>query len=486
MQSLSELVRESWNVEISPTEVNWLHLLLADWQVLADLSGSDLVLWLPTASGDYVAAAMCRAATATTVHIEDIIGLYAPQGRKAVLDRAVQTQKIQQSAGVHWAGTYSVTISYVPVVYEGRSIAVISRETNYSSPGIASTREQLESQAVDILCEMITRSEYPYDRTSSSGSRGAPRVVDGIILLDEVGGILHITPNANSCMRRLGISTNLVGKVLLNEITAVLRERYEITEVFTNVVLGRASWRVDVEVDGSAVVFRSLVLLKNGERVGAVLLLRDVTEMRRREQELMTKDATIREIHHRVKNNLQTVSALLRMQARRANSQETKDALQEAERRIETIAKVHEALSQNVDEAVDFDQLAESILRMAASVASTGAAAEVQISGEFGVLSADEAAALATVATELVTNAVSHGLAGSDGTVWVEAHRQEAELTVTVSDDGCGMNENTARTGLGMRIVEMMVKGELRGTVEWKPRPQGGTVVVINWKPATV
>lgn len=79
----------------------------------------------------------------------------------------------------------------------------------------------------------------------------------------------------------------------------------------------------------------------------------------------MTKDATIREIHHRVKNNLQTVSALLRLQSRRSSEDAVKVALAEAERRVQAIATVHAALSQNVDESVDFDEVARTIVRMA-------------------------------------------------------------------------------------------------------------------------
>ena len=102
---------------------------------------------------------------------------------------------------------------------------------------------------------------------------------------------------------------------------------------------------------------RAIPLIEGGQRTGAILLLRDVSELRRRERDLMTKDATIREIHHRVKNNLQTVAALLRMQARRLPDGEARAALDEAVRRVGTIAIVHETLSQGFDETVDFDEV---------------------------------------------------------------------------------------------------------------------------------
>ena len=76
-----------------------------------------------------------------------------------------------------------------------------------------------------------------------------------------------------------------------------------------------------------------------GEHIGALVLLRDVTDLRRRDRELVTKDATIREIHHRVKNNLQTVAALLRLQARRLDVPEARAALEEAVRRVGSVCR---------------------------------------------------------------------------------------------------------------------------------------------------
>ena len=163
----------------------------------------------------------------------------------------------------------------------------------------------------------------------------------------------------------------------------------------------------------------------------------------------MTKDATIREIHHRVKNNLQTVSALLRLQSRRSCEDAVKVALAEAERRVQAIATVHAALSQNVDESVDFDEVARTIVRMAGAIASTDHGVEVVTTGQFGTISADA----------IVRNGHRHRQAFAPG---------------------------TPMTGLGTQIVQQMVRGELRGSIEWTPREGGGTLVtlMINLDPA--
>ena len=183
-----------------------------------------------------------------------------------------------------------------------------------------------------------------------------------------------------------------------------------------------------------------------------------------------------------MKNNLQTVAALLRLQARRMTSPEAKEALEEAMRRVATIALVHETLSQTLDEAVEFDALVGRSLRLTADVASAGGQVRTRINGTFGMVPAEDATALALVLTELVTNAVEHGLAGSDGgTVEITAERDGEALRVVVADDGVGLTPGKgAGSGLGTQIVSTLVANELGGSIEWLPRDGGGTQVVVD------
>jgi two-component system, sensor histidine kinase PdtaS len=242
---------------------------------------------------------------------------------------------------------------------------------------------------------------------------------------------------------------------------------------------GETAWTRERRFSGA----RDIPLTEHGQRVGAVLLCRDVSELRRRERELITKDATIREIHHRVKNNLQTVAALLRLQSRRMSSPEAREALGEAMRRVATIALVHETLSQTLDESVPFDDLVGRSLRLAADVATEGAHVRTTVRGSFGSIPAEDATALALILTELVTNAVEHGFEGREsGTVEVIVDRQDDVIRVEVADDGSGLPEGRAGagSGLGTQIVSTLVTNEMRGTIEWSSREGGGTSVVIE------
>ena len=194
-----------------------------------------------------------------------------------------------------------------------------------------------------------------------------------------------------------------------------------------------------MEARGSTLSLRAIPVRHDEERVGAIVLCREVTELRHQEQELITKDATIREIHHRVKNNLQTVASLLRIQARRSNSEEARESLAQATRRVSAIAVVHDTLAQGLAQSVDFDEVFDRVLMLIAEVASTHHTRVHPIKrGAFGVLPSDYATPLALALTELVTNAVEHGLAGREGNVVITAHRAEEGLTVSVRDNGVG------------------------------------------------
>ena len=196
----------------------------------------------------------------------------------------------------------------------------------------------------------------------------------------------------------------------------------------------------------------------------------------------MTKDATIREIHHRVKNNLQTVAALLRLQARRLPEGDGRTALEEAVRRVGVIALVHDTLSHGFDERVDFDEIASRGLNAVVEVARAEHHIQAHIVGEFGMLRAEDATALAMILSELIQNAAEHGLSESGGSVEVAVRRSGEDghelLEVTITDDGAGLPEDfrPGQSGLGSQIVQSLVQ-DLRGRITWDAAKPRGTRV---------
>jgi two-component sensor histidine kinase len=479
--SLEELAAR--HAELSAADLDRLQLLLADWQLLADLSFSDLVLWLPTWNGSgYVAAAQMRPTTGPTVFADDLLGSFLPKGRRPVVDEAYALHTVVSSPGTHAL----VPSEAVPV--PGPAGGIIGVVARHSDPSVVRARSRLEESYVEVasrLTQMVCEGTFPFPGAIADAD-ASPRVGDGLATLDETGVVTYASPNALSAYRRLGLAADLVGASLAHTTARLAAGRGPVDEDLAVVAGGREPGDAEVEARGAVVLLRSIPLLAGSRRTGALVLLRDVTDVRRRERELVTKDATIREIHHRVKNNLQTVAALLRLQARRAVEPEARIALEEAVHRVGSIAIVHETLSMTPDEEVPFDLIADRLLAMVTEVARAhpdGAGSVVAVrEGTFGDFGAEVATPLALVLTELVQNAVEHGFAGTGGLVTVRPERLPGELRVVVEDDGRGLPEPfelDTSASLGLQIARTLLE-ELHGTLTLGRREAGGTRAEIG------
>jgi two-component system, sensor histidine kinase PdtaS len=483
--TLNDLARLA---RIAAPDVEWLHALVSDWQLLADLSFADLVLWAPVLDqAGWIALAQMRPTTGPTAFPDDIVGSRRSAGERPFLEAAMEERRICREGDPEWTIGVPVRHETIPVVHDGKVIAVIERSTNLSSARTPSRLDLAYLRAADDLAQMVAAGLFPCPGEEPALVR-SPRVGDGLLRLGRAGKVTYASPNALSAYRRLGLTADLVGREL-GPLTARLCATGEPRdESLMLTASGRAHMETEVEANGSVVQLRTIPLVVGDDRAGALILVRDVTELRHRERELITKDATIREIHHRVKNNLQTVAALLRLQARRLTAQEARAALEEAIRRVGSIAIVHETLSHAPGEIVDFDDIAGRVAMMAGEVSAPVARVMPTLLGEFGLLPASVATPLALVLTELLQNALQHGLARSTGPVTsgmleVTARRRPQRLTVTVTDNGAGLPadfdlESTA--SLGLQIVRTLVVSELGGSLRIAPRDDGGTRVLVD------
>ena len=178
------------------------------------------------------------------------------------------------------------------------------------------------------------------------------------------------------------------------------------------------------------------------------------------------------EIHHRVKNNLQTVASLLRLQARAAEAADPREALEHSVNRILAIAAVHELLTERRDEEVDLADLIDRLRAML--VQGVGGGKEVTAELEPVALPGARATALALVFAELLQNALEHG----GNRVRVELHRRGADVELAISDNGTdGVEDGPAGTGLS--IVSALVRDELRGTLDLRSDGAGTLASVV-------
>ncbi|MBC7261752.1 MAG: sensor histidine kinase [Chloroflexi bacterium] len=205
--------------------------------------------------------------------------------------------------------------------------------------------------------------------------------------------------------------------------------------------------------------------------VGVMLTVHDATEARDKERELKAKMAMVQEIHHRVKNNLQVIASLLRLQARRATSPEVEQALQETVNRILSVAVVHEFLSYDSGSVINLRDVTQRIVeQMVQSVVDPSKNIRFQLTGPGIYLSSQQATACALVINELLLNAVEHGYEQRNvGLVTIELNDEGEWVSISVSDDGAGIPSDfdlDEQGGLGLRIVRTLVQGDLKGKFE--------------------
>lgn len=176
---------------------------------------------------------------------------------------------------------------------------------------------------------------------------------------------------------------------------------------------------------------------------------------------------TLREVHHRVKNNLQLVASILNLQSRRCGDDFTKKILQENVGRVLSIAAIHDILTQNLNNLGEVDSmtLLEQLRKNLQSFVPEGKRITIQVSGTSAKLSPDTASSVSLVVNELITNALEHAFEDRDsGTIQVSFCAGSLFHTVTVSDDGSGFDITAPRkSNLGLKIVDTTVRDRLHG-----------------------
>ncbi|CAB4630349.1 unannotated protein [freshwater metagenome] len=485
MSTLSDLISKHGE----PTKANteWLALLLSEWQLVADLLFADLVLWIPSKQGEFVAAGHARPSSAATVFFRDITGEAIKKEWLALAKQAFESGEIQALKIADNSSGLPSRLSAIPVRKaasvgsDNKPIALITRHTNLSDTRIPNKLQINYVNCGNELLEMIAEGSFPDFSTPTGPRRGAPRANDGLLKLDVDGVVTFASPNGLSAFNRLGVLGELEGKSLAEASTKIVKRLSTVDESLPLVLTGKAPWRADLESTNLTLSIRAIPLVKSGARTGAIVLCREITELRRQEQELLTKDATIREIHHRVKNNLQTVASLMRIQTRRTDSPEAKEALEQAIRRVSAIALVHNTLAEGFSDEVNFDEVFASSMQLVGELASEKENnVKLRIYGKFGKLDSQIATPLAVALTELVTNAATHGLGAHGGLISIHTKRTAKQLSIEVDDNGVGLKPDSIGTGLGTQIVKTLIEGELRGKISWFSPKEGGTKIAIS------
>lgn len=295
--------------------------------------------------------------------------------------------------------------------------------------------------------------------------------LDGLIIFDQNGTILYGNDTALHLADIVGVDRRLVG-------TSIFGSSLKISAIHR--VLTDRNDFVSEEIYHNMVLRQHMIPIAMGRNeCRCFLILHDCTRESKQQQELLVKNSIIKEIHHRVKNNLQTVAGLLRMEARRSNLPEVKAALQEGISRIESMALVHDLVSHYDEDYISIRSIYDELCRLLRqSMVERYQHVEFRYHGDDCIISSHQASYISLVFNELISNSIIHGLAGEDGLISVEVSSLEDSIRIVFTDSGKGLPSdfNMAKSKrLGMQIINNLVTHELEGTMTI----ENGTIGVV-------
>ncbi|MFC6454549.1 sensor histidine kinase [Paenibacillus vulneris] len=454
MISITAMCKERTLLSLEETAV--IEDMARHLQLIADVSQSDVFIDCPLPdAGTALVVAQAHPATAPSLYKTSVIGQLAyAHNEPAVMYCLLSGQPVIGSRGIsqeHIAMQQHV----VPIraQAEGRVIGALIMEQDIS--------ERLEQEKhVEHLMETTEQLSETLLKVAMSEGSMTMLMHEGIVLFDEMERVTYTNPRAVLMLREIGHAGLLQGKTLAELFYDRLGSR--------SVVGHRGIFHEDIQLGPTAFELKAVSIYKGQRVVGGLMLIRDVSDLREKDKQLMMKSAVIKEIHHRVKNNLQTVSSLLRLQMRRTKLDEVKTVYRDSINRISSIAIIHEMLAFDGLDTIRFIDVVDRIAKnIVSSTAKPDQSIRVHLCGDELTLPSDMATTLALVVNELIQNCVVHAFADREsGEIDIALRRSGQIVTVRVADNGVGIRsekQTDPKGHLGLKITETLVNENLGG-----------------------
>lgn len=420
----------------------------------ADLAHAQVTLYSPARSDNFLA--IVAQAKPNTCYIDfktNILGSTVQVVEEPLIWRTLSYGTAIAGQREWELGMDALEMRVYPIKDEsGNVIAAASFETS-NQEALADGHGMLVETA-SLLLTMAT-----FDETMGRKFYRPLGTRDGIIIIDERGYVSFANSAADAIYKVLGINQIVGRRASDRQVNMRLAQK----ALSTGQPLEK-----EVTIGNVILVQRAIPIFVGNLVVRTVFIIADVTELRKKEKELLVKSAVIQEIHHRVKNNLQTIASLLRLQARRTKTPEVKAALRESVNRILSISVVHEFLSQQDRGVIDVAEVTKNILDMVIqNMLEPNFNIETVFNGQTVVLPSEQASSLALVINELIQNSIEHGFVGrKEGLIGVDITTTQENYQIDIYDDGIGLPESFSldnTNSLGLQIVRTLIENDLGG-----------------------
>lgn len=466
---IRELCRQ--HTDLCDADIKKIIRVAENLDTIANLMEADIFIDCYTSDSDVaVVVAQARPLNVKSLYKNSVVGQFAARNKEPAV---LRTMEIGLPTSDMWAVTQenkNVRQSVSPIKNAcGKVIATLIAEKDVTDDVQARKDLSLLARTNEHLMEALVS---PRD----NGQGISYFVTDGIVIFDHLGLCTYVNPVADKLYKKLGYMDELVGigfgNITLEDIS------------FREVLEKKQSSLHDVKA-GQLVLHIKYAVMKNkkSKLTGLVMLISDVTDVRAKEKELVLKSVAISEIHHRVKNNLQNIASLLRLQARRMKTDSGKTALKESINRVLSIAATHEILSEEGGDEVDIKTMLKKIQTGVADQSrSSNKDIVISIEGDTFVIDSDKATSIALVVNELVQNCFKYAFPHrKSGKIKICIKKGPICSSIFITDDGVGYNVEHIREGsLGFTIVTRIVADKLNGTISVDSGVEG-TIVVFDF-----
>ena len=466
--------------------------------ITADVSRADILIYGRARYNDALVIAQAMPHSISPLYRSPVLGEMVNPAQQPIIFQGFNGVAAHEQRDRLMNGAPVVQEVYPIREPSGRVIACLSIETNLIERERHRRRNPAFRRAVRWLQTMVLRGEL--EGASALSPFGE---WDGALFIDPQLRIRYVSGIATNLYRRLGYMDDLRGRYLgtlrtgddeLVSEAARLRRCLETeTQPKDRIWIKKA---IPLRQEPGGLLSERLVLPNSWRRpleawpmqmglAGTLLLVHDDTDARHREQELKVKSVLIKEVHHRVKNNLQMVAGMLRMQARRSKSPEVRLQLEQAVERIMSVAITHEFLSGEEGQLINIRDVCQQIIVQARQLAlSTEKQINLQVEGPTIYLASQQAITCALVINECLQNSLEHGYEQrAAGTIGVYLCEESDDVVIEIRDDGAGLpaDFDLGHTdSLGLQIVNTLVQDNLKGS--FTMRNEHGVSAVIRFR----
>lgn len=440
--------------KLSAMQVNILYRISVVLPLVADLAHAHIAIYVRDKheANKFVVVNTVHPHTTLNPRKENLLGKRIPAILEPVVKYSMDTKKKYKSLREVQFGKF-LEMYTIPIVDHDNNevIAVIAFDINTDDTKIQGYSRLLKTAFIILKNSQKNLDPRMFKAISSR---------DGVIITNKDERIIFANLVASRIYHVLGVN-NLLGCYIFD---------HQLTMYITKeTILHKRTYEKEIEAGNLVIIRRDIPIMEAGNLLTRIIILSDVTEIRKKDKELLIKSAVIQEIHHRVKNNLQTIASLLRLQARRSKSQEVKDALRESINRILSISVAHEFLSQQGDEKIDVVEVTKNILNMIKqNMVDSNFALATEFSGNTIILPSKQASNIALIINELILNSMEHGFEGRDkGTIGLAVSETKDAYVIELYDDGWGLPDDFGRKpskSLGLQIIQTLVEGDMGGT----------------------